>query len=282
MSTRILFGGAAFYNGTLTQADRVLDVLHEYGVNHIDTAASYGRSEELIGRWMGQHRGSFFLATKTGLRDADGARDEIRRSLDRLRVDSVDLLQLHGLFKPAEWEQAMAAGGALEAVLEAQEAGLTRFVGVTGHGHDVPTMHLRSLERHGFDSILLPYNSLLMSVPGYADAFERIYALATERSVAIQTIKSVARRPRPAGDQPYTTWYEPLTDHADLDIAVRWVLQRPGVFLNSPGDCDLLPRVLEAAARSRDEEALSDEAMRDWAEERGLEPIFPAPFDSNK
>ena len=161
MSTATIFGAAALKNVSQGEADRALDLLLEYGVNHIDTAPRYGDAELRIGPWMRAHRGDFFLATKTGQRTYTAARDEIRRSLDRLRVDSVDLLQLHSLAHPGEWEIAMGTGGALEAAVEARAEGLTRFIGVTGHGWTIASMHLKSLERFDFDSVLMPWNFVM-------------------------------------------------------------------------------------------------------------------------
>ena len=248
-STRTIFGAAALGGVTQAEADRTLDVLLEYGVNHIDTAASYGESELRIGPWMARHRKDFFLATKTGERTYQKARDEFHRSLERLRVDSVDLIQLHYLVDPKEWEVAMGPGGALEAVVEARQQGLVRFIGVTGHDLTVARMHMRSLEHYDLDSVLLPYNYLLMQNPQYAADFELLQAKCKQRNVAVQTIKSIARGPW--GDKPHThaTWYEPLQDQKDIDAAVNYVLSRPGIFLNTSGDIHVLPKVLAAASR---------------------------------
>ncbi|MCL5998919.1 MAG: aldo/keto reductase [Chloroflexi bacterium] len=248
-STRTIFGAAALGRVTQEEADRTLDVLLEYGINHIDTAASYGESELRIGPWMARHRKDFFLATKTGERTYQKARDEFHRSLERLRVDSVDLIQLHYLVDPQEWEVAMGPGGALEALVEARQQGLVRFIGVTGHDLTVARMHMRSLERYDFDSVLLPYNYLLMQNPQYAADFELLQAKCKQRNVAVQTIKSIARGPW--GDKPHThaTWYEPLQDQKDIDAAVNYVLSRPGIFLNTSGDIHVLPKVLAAASR---------------------------------
>ncbi len=278
-SSRTIFGGAALWIDDVAKADRTLDVLLQHEVNHIDTAASYGESERMVGRWMGRHRDRFFLATKTGERTYEKAKDEFHRSLERLRADHVDLLQMHCLIDPDEWSQAMAAGGALDALVEAREAGLTRFLGVTGHGLNAPTMHRRSLERFPFDSILVPYNAPLMRLPDYAASFEALIGLCRERDVAVQTIKAIARRPKPEGAEGYTTWYEPLMAQEDIDRAVSWVLRRPGVFLNTAGDVDLLPRVLDAAARYDPGAALPEEEMDEWMESREMSPIFPAPFE---
>jgi aryl-alcohol dehydrogenase-like predicted oxidoreductase len=272
MSTRTIFGAAALSRVTQEEADRTLELLLTYGVNHIDTAASYGDSELRIGPWMAQYRQQFFLATKTGRRTYQEARDEFHRSLERLRVDRVDLLQLHNLVDPQEWEVAMGPGGALEAAVEAREQGLVRFLGVTGHGVTVAAMHKRSLERFDFDSVLLPYNYVMMQNPQYAADFEALMALCQARNVAVQTIKSITRAPW--GDKPHTaaTWYEPLEDQADIDKAVHWVLGRPGIFLNTVGDIHVLPKVLDAADRFQ--APPSDAEMRELMEKLAMEPLF--------
>jgi aryl-alcohol dehydrogenase-like predicted oxidoreductase len=272
MSTRTLFGAAALSRVTQAEADRTLEVLLEYGVNHIDTAVMYGDAELRIGPWMERYRGRFFLATKTEQRTYQGAWDELRGSLDRLRVDYVDLWQMHILVDPEEWQVAMGPGGALEAFVEAREQGLVRFLGVTGHGLTVAAMHQRSLERFDFDAVLLPYNYLLMQNPQYAADFEALLAMCQARNVAVQTIKSIAHRPW--GDRPRTrnTWYEPLEDQTDIDRAVHWVLSRPGIFLNSVGDIHLLPKVLDAA--SRFQAAPSEGAMEELATRVEMAPIF--------
>jgi len=272
MSTRTIFGAAALWQVPQAEADRTLDILLEYGVNHIDTAANYGDSELRIGPWMDHHRGDFFLATKTQQRTYAAAREEIHRSLERLRTDHVDLLQLHFLIDPAEWEVAMGPGGALEAAIEAREQGLTRFIGVTGHGVTAPAMHLRSLERFDFDSVLLPCNYPMLQTPQYATDFEALLALCQKRNVAVQTIKSLAVGPR--GDKPqiYTVWYEPLEEQADIDLAVHWVLGHSQVFLNTTGDIRLLPKVLDAASRFQTKP--SDEEMQALVQRRGMTPLF--------
>jgi aryl-alcohol dehydrogenase-like predicted oxidoreductase len=218
-------------------------------VNHIDTAASYGDSELRIGPWMARHRQEFFLATKTGKRTAPEAREELHRSLDRLRVDHVDLIQLHSLGHPDDWDQAMGPEGALEAAVEARAQGLVRFIGVTGHGWTIAAMHRRSLARFDFDSVLLPYNFQMAENERYRRSVEELLALCRERNVAVQIIKSIARGPWATADRTHTTWYQPLESQADIDRAVHWVLGVPGVFLNTVGDLRLLPRVLEAASR---------------------------------
>jgi aryl-alcohol dehydrogenase-like predicted oxidoreductase len=272
VSTRTLFGAAALGRVTQDEADRTLELLFEYDINHIDTAASYGDAELRIGPWMGKHRQDFFLATKTEKRTYQGAWDELRSSLERMRVDSVDLWQMHLLVKPDEWDVAMGPGGALEAFIEARDQGLVRFLGVTGHGWNVAEMHMKSLERFDFDTVLLPYNYVMTQHAQYAADFEALVAMCQERNVAVQTIKSIARGPW--GDKPRTrnTWYEPLEEQADIDRAVNFVLSRPELFLNTTGDIHVLPRVLDAA--SRFQAAPSEEELQTAATALEMAPIF--------
>jgi aryl-alcohol dehydrogenase-like predicted oxidoreductase len=271
-STRTIFGAAALSRVTQDEADRTLELLLGYGVNHFDTAASYGESELRMGPWMSRYRDQVFLATKTGQRTYREARDEFHRSLERLRVDKVDLLQLHNLVDPQEWETAMGPGGALEAAVEARDQGLLRYIGVTGHGVTIAAMHKRSLERFDFDSVLLPYSFVLMQNQQYAADFEALMALCQARNAAVQTIKSIVRAPWGERDHTRATWYEPLEDQADLDRAVHWVLGRPGVFLNTVGDIQVLPKVLDAA--SRFEARPSDAEMREVMEAQAMAPLF--------
>jgi predicted aldo/keto reductase-like oxidoreductase len=272
MSTRAIFGAAALSNVTQDEADRTFELLREYGVNHIDTAASYGESELRIGPWMEQHRDEFFLATKTGERTYDKAKAEFENSLKRLRVDSVDLIQLHYLVGDEEWEVAMGDGGVLEYLLEAKDQGLVKYIGVTGHDVKIAEMHRRSLERYDFDSVLLPYNYLMMQNPVYAAGFNQVLKMAQERNIAVQTIKSITRRPYHNDQRTHATWYEPLTTQESIDKAVHWVLGQPDVFLNTVGDITVLPKVLDAV--SRFESRPSDEDMQSVVDEWNMEPLF--------
>ena len=271
-STRTIFGAAALGSLSQAEADPTLELLLEHGVNHIDTAASYGESELRLAPWLTQHRDRFFLATKTGQRDRDGARDEIRRSLDRLGVDRIDLLQLHNLVDVIEWETALREGGALEAAVEARDEGLVRFIGITGHGLTVARMHRRSLDRFPFDSVLLPYSYVQMRDEQYAADFEALAAVCAGRGVAMQTIKAITLAPWDGREQTAATWYEPLREQSDIDLAVYWVLGRPGVFLNTVGDVALLPKVLDASGRFASRP--TDETMEELAASRNLVPLF--------
>jgi aryl-alcohol dehydrogenase-like predicted oxidoreductase len=271
-STRVIFGAAAMWGMKQEKADALLDVLLEHGVNHIDTAASYGDSELRVGAWMPRHRQRFFLATKTGERTAAGARESLHRSLERLRVDHVDLVQLHNLVEDDEWTTAMGLGGALEALVEARDQGLTRFIGVTGHGTRVAEMHLRSLERFPFDSVLLPYNFTMMQEAEYAATFERLVELCRSRGVAVQTIKSVARRRWQETSGRHFSWYEPLRDADAVRRAVHFVLSRHGFFLNSSSDATLLRPILAAANETP--EPPSRTAMESDIARFAIEPLF--------
>jgi aryl-alcohol dehydrogenase-like predicted oxidoreductase len=271
-STRTIFGAASVGDLTQAEADATLEVLLEHGVNHIDVAASYGDAELRIAPWLKDRRDDFFLATKTEERDYKGAREQIRRSLDRLGVDHVDLIQLHNLVDVIEWEFALREGGALDAAVEARDEGLVRFIGVTGHGLTVAWMHRRSLERFPFDSVLLPYSYVQMQDERYATDFEALIALCSERSVAVQTIKSISHAPWDGREQTAATWYEPLREQGDIDLAVHWVLGRPLVFLNTVGDVTLLPKVLDAAERFT--ERPPDDAMNELLSRRRLVPLF--------
>jgi aryl-alcohol dehydrogenase-like predicted oxidoreductase len=271
-SSRVIFGAAALGSVSKADADRTLDVLLEHGINHIDVAASYGDAELRIASWLRRHPGTFFVATKTGERTYRGAREEIRRSLDRLGVDRVDSIQLHNLVDVIEWDTALSADGALEAAVEAREEGLVRFIGVTGHGLSVPEMHRRSLERFPFDSVLAPYNHFQMQDARYAETFEALAAVCAERNVALQTIKSLARRRWDGREHTAATWYEPLRDQRDIDLAVSWVLARPEAFLLTTGDVNILPRLLDAAERY--EGRPSEEDMAALGDRAEAEPLF--------
>ena len=273
-SSRTIFGAAALSRVSQAEADRTLELLLEFGVNHIDTAASYGDAELRSGPWMKNHRGDFFLATKTEQRSYQGAKEELQRSLRRLQVERIDLWQMHLLVDPQEWEIAMGPGGALEAFIEAKESGMVRFLGVTGHGLTIPFMHLRSLERYDFDSVLLPYNYQLMGNPDYAAGFEQLLNLCLKRQVAVQTIKSLARGPKQEGDDRYADWYDPLVEEEAVRHAVHWVLGDPRVFLNTVGDISLLPKVLQAADQL--DLRPSPETMESDLNSYGITPLFRA------
>ncbi|MBA3029786.1 MAG: aldo/keto reductase [Desulfobacteraceae bacterium] len=281
LSTRIIFGAAALGAMRQDRADRVLETLLEFGVNHIDVAASYGDAELRVGPWMKKHRDHFFLATKTGERTAQGAMASIRHSLERLETNFVDLIQFHNLTDESGWETALGPKGALEAAVEARKQGLVKHIGITGHGTMAPRMHLKSLNRFDFDSVLLPYNFMLMQNPEYAEDFFNLKKICSDRGIAMQTIKSIAkRRWKPEDPSKRFSWYEPVKDPEVIQKMVHWVLDQHDVFLNTSSDATLLPILLKAAAEydgaNRSPEAKSDleNRLKGDAVAMELEPIF--------
>lgn len=272
-STRVIFGGAALAGMRQDKADVVLAQLLEHGINHLDTAAMYGESEARIGPWMVEHRARFFLATKTGERTAAGARAELERSLERLQTDAVDLIQLHNLVEPDEWEIAHGPGGAVEALAQARDEGLVRHIGVTGHGTRIARMHLRSLERFDFASVLLPYSFVALQDAAYRADAEELLAVCAERQVAVQTIKGIARRRWPDDFEGRRfTWYEPVSDADAIGRAVRWVLGHDQLFLNTSSDARLLEAALVAAGTPG--RVPSDDELQADADALGVEPLF--------
>ena len=271
-STRVIFGAAALGAMSQERANATLDAVAEWGINHIDTAARYGASEDLLRGWLSTHRSSVFLATKTGERSGHAARAELERSLERMGVDRVDMIQLHNLVEEDEFETAFAPGGAVKALAAARDEGLTSHIGVTGHGLRIARMHLRSLERFDFAAVLFPVNFVLLDDPEYRAAVDELLAVCAERQIAAQTIKSIARRRWTDDSSPHFSWYEPLTDPAVIDRAVRFVLANPQLFLNTTSDARLLPAIVEAA--SGDLAAPTDDEMRADVLGEGIIPLF--------
>ncbi len=273
LSSRIIFGAAALGRMKQARADATLHLLLEFGVNHIDTAAAYGDSEQRLAPFLRSHRHEFFLATKTGERTAAGAGEQLRRSLERLGVDCVDLIQMHNLVDKDGWNTAFGAGGALEALVAARDEGLVRHIGVTGHGTFAAQWHYDSLRRFPFASVLLPYNYTMMRQEVYGADFERLYAFCRERNIAMQTIKSIARRRwRDADEDPHFSWYMPLQDAAPLARAIHYVLARPGLFLNSSSDANLLRLTLETA--SNPAPTPTDAQLEQDVADFGMAPLF--------
>lgn len=271
-STRVVFGAAALGGMSQERADATLANVAEWGINHIDTAASYGASEDRLRGWLGDHRHEVFLATKTGERAGAAARVELEASLERMAVDHVDLIQLHNLVEDDEWEAAFAPGGAVEALAAARDEGIVSHIGVTGHGLRIAGMHLRSLERFDFASVLLPVNFVLLDNPGYRSDVDALLDLCAERGVAVQTIKSIARGRWTDGSAAHFSWYDPLTDPAAIDRAVRFVLAHPQMFLNTSSDARLLRATVDAA--SGELSAPTDDEMRADVVAEGITPLF--------
>ena len=271
-SSRTIFGSVSLDGVSTSDADRVLDLLFEYGVNHIDTAPKYGEAELRLGPWMKKYRDRFFLATKTNERTYQDAKEQFERSLERLQVDKVDLLQFHNLTDVVEREIIMGPGGALEFLVEAKEKGLTRMIGISGHGLHTPKFHMQTLEQFAFDSVLLPCNYLLMKDPEYGREFQKLLSYCHEHHIAVQTIKAIARGYWGKKKWNRSTWYEPLTDEKPIAQNVHWVLDIPNIFLNTVGDVQEMPKILKAADNL--EPRPSDQEMDRMVEHTGMQMLF--------
>lgn len=272
-SSRVIFGAAALGGMRQEKADGVLDLVARTGINHIDTAASYGDSELRLAPWLKNNRKSVFLATKTGERNGSEARRELERSLERLETDQVDLIQMHNLTDEPGWQTAMGSGGALQALVKAREEGLVRFIGVTGHGTFAAAMHLKSLAAFDFDSVLVPYNYSMRQQPAFCADLDELISVCAQKRVAVQTIKAIARRRWEEGDADKRfSWYMPIREEAALKRAIDYVLSRPGTFLNTTSDATLLPAVFAAASAPITEPAEADMAQDQI--DLGIEPLF--------
>lgn len=252
MSSVLIYGGAALSEVSQEDADRSIAFALQSGINHFDTAAAYGDSELRLGPWMGRIRDRIFLATKTGDRTATGAYDSIRRSLERLQVDRVDLLQLHAIGDLKDLDRATGAGGAVEGALKAKAEGLVGAIGITGHGMRAPAVHLESLRRFPFATVLTPYNYLLSQDDGYLRDFDALAEAAGAQDVGLMLIKVIARNLWKAGEVPrYTTWYEPLDSQPAIDAALAFALRRTEITgICSAGDVRLLPMLVESERKT--------------------------------
>ena len=275
LSSRLIFGAAALGGCRQEIAERILSEVTAAGINHIDTAAGYGESEVRLAPWLKRHRGEVYLATKTGIREGSGARAQLDSSLTRLGVESVDLIQLHNLVEPDEWEQAFAPDGAVGALIAARDEGLVRHIGVTGHGLRIAHMHKRSLERYEFDAVLLPWNYSLSTIDAYARDFAELRELCGSRNVAMQTIKSVARSRWPEGaTAPKFSWYEPLSDPVAIAHAVRFVLSDSNLFLNTSSDTRTLAAIVAVANSSEWNLRPTDAQLNADVDSLGITPLF--------
>ncbi|RNM15302.1 aldo/keto reductase [Nocardioides pocheonensis] len=247
-SSVLIYGAAALGEVSQDVADRSIQEALDGGINHLDVAAGYGDAELRLGPWMPQIRDRVFLATKTGERDREGAWREINRSLERLRTDRVDLLQLHAVGDLDDLDLATGPGGALEAVVRATEEGLVGAIGITGHGHQAPATHLEALRRHPFATVLTPLNPVLWRDASYRSDYQALVDEVRRQDAALMTIKTVSRRNWPEGaDHPYTTWYEPYDVQDRITAAVSWVLSHDEVTgIPTAGDVRLLGMLLEA------------------------------------
>jgi aryl-alcohol dehydrogenase-like predicted oxidoreductase len=276
LSTRVLFGAAALGSVSQNEADQAMRLIVQYGISHIDTAASYGESELRLGPWMKEHRHEFFLASKTGDRDYQSAKDSIERSLKRLQTDYLDLIQLHAVIEDEELEKVLGEDGALKAAQEAKQKGCVRFIGITSHTLHAPAIHIKALAQFNFDSVLLPYNWMLVQDPQYAAEFKTLLDECRQQNTAVQLIKTNQRRKWNDDEQFANTWYMPFVDQEAVNKAVWWALgTQPGAFLNSSGDIHILPKFLEAAAHFSDAQTPSNLVMKRLIDDTQGEPLWP-------
>lgn len=272
MSTIAIFGAAAFWEISQTDADKVMEMVIEAGVNHIDVAPSYGQAEDRIGPWMPRERERFFLGCKTMERTKQGAWDEMQRSLKKLQTDRFDLYQLHAITNMEELDACTMAGGALEAVIEARQQGLTRHIGITGHGADSPRVFIEALNRFEFDSILFPLNFVQMSNPEFRKDSEKLIALCKEKDVGTMVIKTVTKGPWGEKEKTATTWYEPFSKIDEIQQAVNFALSYDVTGLCTAGDTRVLPMVLDACENFHPFTATEcDEVIKSGAH---YEPLF--------
>lgn len=274
MSSVIIFGAASLSDVSQDEADKSIQFALDAGINQFDTAASYGDAELRMGPWMAQIRDKIFLTTKTGDRDRDGAKRSIERSLQRLQVDNVDLIQLHAVTSFEELDKCTAPGGALEALIEAKEQGMVKHIGITGHGHMAPTVHLEALRRYPFETVLTPLNFILYNNAAYRQSFDALAAEIKKQDAGLMTIKAVARGEWPSENaKRYATWYEPFDEQAYVDKCVSFVLSQDVVTgMPSAGDVRLLPKIVEACAKYEKMDVAAQDALMATADQ------FASPF----
>ena len=274
MSSVLIYGGAALGDVTQEVADVSIQAALDAGINHFDTAAGYGDSELRLGAWMPRIRDRIFLASKTGDREAGVAYDSIRRSIERLQVERLDLIQLHAVCDPEDLDRATRAGGAVEGALKAKDEGLVAAIGITGHGMQAPAVHREALRRFPFDTVLTPYNYRLSIEAAYVRDLEELEEEIRAQDVGLMFIKALARNLWRAGEpHAYETWYEPLDEQAPIDAAVAFALADTAVTgLATAGDVRLLPMMIEAEARRPSTTRAAAEAELAGVSE--LEPPF--------
>jgi len=274
LSSVVMFGGAKLGKVSQEEATESIDFAIQHGVNHFDTAASYGDSEIRLGAKMAGIRDQIFLASKTEQRTKEKAKEQIYRSLERLQVDYLDLIQLHAVTNLEELDKCTGKGGSLEAALEAKEEGIVKAIGITGHGHKAPATHLEALKRYPFATVLTPLNYYLYSMDDYREDFLALAEEAKRQDAALRVIKAIAKGPWEIEQKrTYATWYEPFDEQKIIDACVSFVLSIDGVAgFASAGDIHLFPKVVDAALRhcemSREE---IDEIL-------GKLPTYRSPF----
>ena len=249
LSSIAIFGGAAFGEISQQEADKVMEMVIEAGINHIDVAPSYGQAEIRIGPWMPRIRDQFFLGCKTMERTKAGAWNEMQASLERLQTKTFDLYQFHAVTTFEELDQITMKGGALEAVLQARDEGLTQYIGITGHGKDAPAIYREALRRFDFDTVLFPLNFVQMAIPEYRQQADALIQECNHKDVGTMVIKSITKAPWGDRKQTFTTWYEPFNQADEIQRAINFALSYPVTGICTVGDVTVLPMVLDACQK---------------------------------
>ncbi|MFC1996444.1 aldo/keto reductase [Chloroflexota bacterium] len=275
LSTVAIFGAAALYDGTSEMADKAMEQILVTGVNHIDIAPGYGKAEDLVGPWIEKTRDQFFLGCKTQLRTKEAAAQELRRSLEKLRIDKFDLHQLHAVTNFEELDQVTSTGGALEALVEARDEGLTDYIGITGHGNLAPQVYLEALRRFDFDTVLFPINFVQFNISEYRDNALELLNVCQEKDIGVMIIKSVARRPWGERKHTYDCWYEPFDVPEIIQESVNFALSQPGVTgLCTTGDITILPLFLQACQNYQEMTPSSEKNLIESITQLGAVTIF--------
>ncbi len=271
-STLAIFGAAAFYEVSQKQADQTMELVIKSGINHIDVAPSYGQAEERLGPWLATERDRFFLGCKTKERTKKAAHDELRRSLDLLRTDSFDLYQFHEVGSLVELDLITGIGGALEAILQAREEGLIKYIGITGHGVEVPAVFQEALRRFDFDTVLFPLNFILYGAVHYRQRTEELLAQCANRDIGTMCIKSIARGPWGNKQKTHTTWYQPFTERKWIQKSINFTLSQPITGICTAADVTLLPAIIKACESYSELSLVEQDALISQADD--FEPLF--------
>ena len=272
MSTIAVFGGVALGQIDQPTADQVVQQVIDAGVNHIDIAPSYGRAESRLGPWMPRIRDDFFLGCKTTQRSKQGAIEEFHASLERLQVDAFDLYQLHAVTSMDELDECTRAGGALEGVIEKRDQGLTRFIGITGHGMHTPAIFMEALRRFDFDTVLFPIYPALMANDQYrADALA-LLEVCDQKDVGVMVIKAICKEPWGDQEKRYHTWYLPFEDQATIQSNINFTLSHKLTHYCTVGDYRLLDKVLTGCENFESMGAAEQQALIE--EQAHFELIF--------
>jgi len=270
MSSIIAFGGAALSRTSQDEADAAVEIALRNGVNHFDVAPSYGEAELRLAPTMKKHRAEIFLACKTEKRTKKEASAELHRSLERLAVRQIDLYQLHALDDPKELDVALGRDGAMEAILEARDAGLVRYIGITGHR---PSTQVEALRRFDFDTVMFPLNFVLRGHLVPENDYGPLLAMADDKDVGRIAIKSIAKERWQTDQHSYRTWYEPFDEQRSIDLALWFTLSQNITTAVMPGDTRLIPKVLEAGQRFK---ALGETEQNLLVQSAGsLKPLWP-------